>query len=46
MLNSKLLDKLDGLQANYKVQSTFFNLSITEKSQKNYLLHLLVLNAI
>ena len=45
MVNSKLLDKLDALQAKLQSLSTFFNSSTLGKSQKNYLIHLLVLNA-
>ena len=43
MLSSTLFDKLDALQA--KLQSST-NLSTIGKSQKNYLIHPLILNAI
>ena len=50
MLSCKLLDKLDALQAKLQSSINFFNLystnySTIEKSQKNYLIHPLVLNA-
>ena len=44
MLNSKLLYKFDALQAKLQSLSIFFNLNTTGKSQKSYLIHLLVLN--
>ena len=47
MVNSKLLDKLDTLQAKLESLINFLhNLSTIGKSQKNYLIHPLVLNPV
>ena len=46
MVNSNLLDKLDALQAKLQSSLTFSILITIGKSQKIYLIHPLVLNAI
>ena len=45
MLNSRLLDKPDALQAKLQI-SINFNLSTTRKYQKKFLIHPVVVNAI
>ena len=46
MVNSKLLDKLDTLEAKLQISINFFQLSTIGKSLKNYMIHQLVLNAL
>ena len=46
MLNSKLLDKFDALQAKLQSSINFFNLNTIGKSQKKCIIYPLVLNAI
>ena len=46
MLNSKLLDKPHALQDKLQSSINLFQLSTKGKSQKNHLVHPLVLNAI
>ena len=45
MLNSRLLDKPDALQAKLQI-SINFNLSTTRKYQEKFLIHPVVVNAI